>query len=162
MPKTPPYILVVDDNKITTKLTRRYLEANGFEAAEAYDGIECLESVKQRKPDAIVMDVMMPRLDGFETVKMLKDDPETADIPVAIVTALNDIATQVKAVESGADDFLTKPIEEKLIITKATVLTTMGRERRRVVRLLKIIDALRSGDTDLAATLMQHEGLLEQ
>lgn len=161
MPKTPPYILVVDDNKITTKLTRRYLEAHGFEASEAYDGIECLESVKTRKPDAIIMDVMMPRLDGFDTVKALKEDPETADIPVAIVTALNDTATQVKAVESGADDFLTKPIEEKLIITKAKVLTTIGRECRRSVRLLAIIDALRNGNTALAQELMISEGLIE-
>lgn len=160
MPKTP-FILVVDDNKITTKLTRRYLEANGFEVSEAYDGIECLEFVRQRKPDAIIMDVMMPRLDGFETVKVLKEDPETADIPVAIVTALNDTATQVKAVESGADDFLTKPIEEKMIITKAKVLTKMGRESKRVVRLLAIIDALRAGDTGLAQELMIREGIIE-
>ncbi|MFM8179779.1 MAG: response regulator transcription factor, partial [Candidatus Kapaibacterium sp.] len=64
-----PYVLVVDDNRITTKLLRRYLESSGFEAAEAYDGIECLEKVALRIPDAIVLDVMMPRLDGYETVK---------------------------------------------------------------------------------------------
>ena len=69
-----PYILVVDDNKITTKLLRRYLEANGFEAREAYDGIDCLEKVDERHPDAIVLDVMMPRMDGYETVKKLKEN----------------------------------------------------------------------------------------
>ncbi len=161
MSKTPPYILVVDDNKITTKLTRRYLEANGFEASEAYDGIECLERVKERRPDAIIMDVMMPRMDGFDTVRTLKADPETSDIPVAIVTALNDTATQVKAVESGADDFLTKPIEEKLMVTKASLLTTMGRERRRVRQLLAIIDALRTGQDAKADELMRSEGIIE-
>lgn len=161
MSKTPPYILVVDDNKITTKLTRRYLEANGFEASEAYDGIECLERVKERRPDAIIMDVMMPRMDGFDTVRTLKADPETSDIPVAIVTALNDTATQVKAVESGADDFLTKPIEEKLMVTKASLLTTMGRERRRVRQLLAIIDALRAGQDAKADELMRNEGIIE-
>ena len=57
-----PYLLVVDDNRITTKLLRRYLEANGYDAAEAYDGVECLERVAERMPDAIVLDVMMPRL----------------------------------------------------------------------------------------------------
>ncbi|MFM8437479.1 MAG: PleD family two-component system response regulator, partial [Candidatus Kapaibacterium sp.] len=73
-----PYVLVVDDNRITTKLLRRYLESNGFEAAEAYDGIECLEKVALRIPDAIVLDVMMPRLDGYETVKRLRENAATA------------------------------------------------------------------------------------
>jgi len=106
-------ILVVDDNKITTKLLRRYLEANGFEAREAYDGIDCLEKVEEQLPDAIVLDVMMPRMDGYETVKKLKEQDHTRHIPVVIVTALNDVPNQLKSVESGADDFLSKPIEEK-------------------------------------------------
>src|SRR5665648_80159 len=93
-----PYILVVDDNKITTKLLKRYLEANGYEAAEAYDGIECLEKVAVRHPDAIVLDVMMPRMDGYDTVAQLKADPATAHIPVVIVTALNDIPNQIKSI----------------------------------------------------------------
>ncbi len=121
-----PFILVVDDNKITTKLLRRYLEANGFDAAEAYDGIDCLEKVKQRMPDAIVLDVMMPRLDGYETVKSLKEQAHTNHIPVVIVTALNDIANQIKSIEAGADDFLSKPIEEKLLIAKVKLLSSLN------------------------------------
>jgi len=124
-----PYVLVVDDNRITTKLLRRYLEANGYEAAEAYDGMECLEKVAQRIPDAIVLDVMMPRLDGYETVKKLRENDATRMIPVVIVTALNDIANQLKAIEAGADDFLSKPIEEKLLIAKVKLLTTIAMER---------------------------------
>jgi len=96
-----PYVLVVDDNRITTKLLRRYLEANGYEAAEAYDGIECLEKTAQRAPDAIVLDVMMPRLDGYETVKKLREDGVLNKTPVVIVTALNDVANQLKAIESA-------------------------------------------------------------
>ncbi|HRK03475.1 MAG TPA: response regulator [Chlorobiota bacterium] len=153
-----PLVLVVDDNKITTKLMRRYLEANGFDSDEAGDGMECLERVAQRRPDAIILDVMMPRLDGFETVKMLKADAATAQIPVAIVTALNDSATQVKAVEAGADDFLTKPIEERLLITKAHVLTSLGIERRRIARLREIISALLSGDTSSVQDYLKDEG----
>lgn len=125
-----PYVLVVDDNRITTKLLRRYLEANGYEAAEAYDGMECLEKVAQRTPDAVVLDVMMPRLDGYETVKKLRENDATRMIPVVIVTALNDIANQLKAIEAGADDFLSKPIEEKLLIAKVKLLTTVATERR--------------------------------
>jgi len=160
MPTTPPYILVVEDNKITAKLMRRYLEANGFEAEEVYDGIEALEAAKRRKPDAILMDVMMPRLDGFGTVQALRNDPELADIPVAIITALNDVATQVRAVESGADDFLTKPIEEKLIITKARVLTSLTRERRRIALYRELIRAVLDGRAEQVRQTLDDEGLL--
>lgn len=121
-----PFILVVDDNRITTKLLRRYLEANNYEAAEAYDGIDCLEKVEQKLPDAIVLDVMMPRLDGYETVKKLKAQDHTKHIPVVIVTALNDIANQIKSIEAGADDFLSKPIEEKLLIAKVELLSKLN------------------------------------
>ncbi|MDX9789521.1 MAG: response regulator [Candidatus Kapaibacterium sp.] len=121
-----PFILVVDDNKITTKLLRRYLESNGYEAVEAYDGIDCLEKVEQRQPDAIVLDVMMPRMDGYETVKKLKENPKTNHIPVVIVTALNDVPNQLKSIDAGADDFLSKPIEEKLLIAKVKLLSNLN------------------------------------
>lgn len=136
-----PYVLVVDDNRITTKLLRRYLEANGFEASEAYDGIECLEKVAQRVPDTIVLDVMMPRMDGYETVKRLRENPTTSKIPVVIVTALNDVANQLKAIESGSDDFLSKPIEEKLLIAKVRLLTNLSIQRAKAEQLEKQLTA---------------------
>ncbi len=120
-----PYILVVDDNKITTKLLRRYLEANGFEATEAYDGVDCLEKLKERKPNAVVCDVMMPRMDGYETVRNIKANEDTKNIPVVIVTALNDVANQLKSIEAGSDDFLSKPIEEKLLVAKVKLLSNL-------------------------------------
>jgi DNA-binding response OmpR family regulator len=121
-----PFVLVVDDNRITTKLLRRYLEANGYEAKEAFDGIDCLEKVEERIPDTIVLDVMMPRLDGYETVTRLKKQESTKDIPVVIVTALNDVANQIKSIEAGADDFLSKPIEEKLLVAKVKLLSNFS------------------------------------
>lgn len=136
-----PFVLVVDDNRITTKLLRRYLESNGFEAAEAYDGIECLEKVAERSPDTIVLDVMMPRMDGYETVKRLRENPATSKIPVVIVTALNDVANQLKAIESGADDFLSKPIEEKLLIAKVKLLTNLNLQRTKAEQLERTIGA---------------------
>jgi CheY-like chemotaxis protein len=134
-----PYILVVDDNRITTKLLRRYLESNGFEAREAYDGIECLEQVEERLPDAIVLDVMMPRLDGYETVKRLKSQDHTKDVPVVIVTALNDVANQLKSIEAGADDFLSKPIEEKLLIAKVRLLSNLFVEMKNSRKLRVVL-----------------------
>jgi len=151
-----PLVLVVDDNKITTKLMRRYLEGNGFDVMDAGDGVECLARVAERKPDAIIMDVMMPRLDGIETVRRLKDDPATRDIPVAIVTALNDLNTQVKAVDAGADDFLTKPIEEKLVLTKATMLTSLSAARKTIAHLRAVVEAYAAGDAARATSLLNN------
>jgi CheY-like chemotaxis protein len=156
MNEVRPTILIVDDNRITTKLMRRYLEANGFDAREAYDGIECLESIRGSKPDFVIMDIMMPRMDGLSAVRALKSDPLTADVPVAILTALNDVETQTKAVEAGADDFLTKPIEEKLIVTKARMMSALARERKRVERLSQTITELRNGSSvDVDAVLRE-------
>jgi two-component system cell cycle response regulator len=139
------YILAVDDNKITTKLLRRYLESNGFEANEAYDGIDCLEKVEERLPDAIVLDVMMPRMDGYETVKRLKEQEHTKHIPVVIVTALNDVANQLKSIEAGADDFLSKPIEEKLLIAKVKFLSTFNIHQLNSKALANILKEVTSG-----------------
>lgn len=146
-----PFVLVVDDNKITTKLLRRYLEAKGFEALEAYDGIDCLEKVEIRQPDAIVLDVMMPRLDGYETTKKLKSQEHTKDIPVVIVTALNDVANQIKSIESGADDFLSKPIEEKLLIAKVKLLTSLNIERKKALAAADAFNKAKSGDASVTS-----------
>lgn len=145
-----PYILVVDDNKITTKLLKKYLQSHDYEATEAYDGIECLESVAERIPDTIVLDVMMPRLDGYDTVRRLKEDPATAHIPVVIVTALNDVANQLKSIEAGADDFLSKPIEERLLVAKVRLLSNLSLANTKANGLSKVIDELKSGTTDIA------------
>jgi len=115
------------------------LEANGFEASEAYDGIDCLEKLKERKPNAVVLDVMMPRMDGYETVKNIKDNPETKDIPVVIVTALNDVANQLKSIEAGSDDFLSKPIEEKLLVAKVNLLSTWNISQTKANKLEEIL-----------------------
>ncbi len=141
-----PLALVVDDNKITTKLLNRYLTPAGYIVKEAYDGIECLEKVQEEIPDAIVLDVMMPRLDGYETVKRLKADPRTARIPVVIVTALNDVSNQVKAIESGADDFLSKPIEDKLLIAKVKLLSSLSVEQKRVSLMTDLLNKALSGE----------------
>lgn len=151
-----PYVLVVDDNKITTKLMRKYLEASGFEAAEAYDGVECLEKVSQRIPDAIVLDVMMPRMDGYETVKNLRQSEATKSVPVVIVTALNDVPTQIKAIDTGADDFLSKPVEEKLLIAKAGVLSKLSIQAEKIKKVIGIIEAIKNNqisvhDVDLGS-----------
>lgn len=144
-----PYVLVVDDNKITTKLLKKYLESYGYEVDKAYDGIECLEQVEKRRPDAIILDVMMPRLDGYDTVRRLKSNSETATIPVVIVTALNDVSNQLTSIDAGADDFLSKPIEEKLLEAKVKLLTKISLESKRANAYAIIIDKLKNGELNI-------------
>jgi len=159
-----PFILVVDDNRITTKLLRRYLEASGYDAVEAYDGIDCLEKVEQKIPDAIVLDVMMPRLDGYETVKKLKEKEDTRNIPVVIVTALNDVANQIKSIEAGADDFLSKPIEEKLLISKVKLLSNLNMVQNKSNALIRTLEKIISGTLNASGMsvddLLKKEGFL--
>lgn len=159
-----PFILVVDDNRITTKLLRRYLEASGYDAVEAYDGIDCLEKVEQKIPDAIVLDVMMPRLDGYETVKKLREKVETDRIPVVIVTALNDVANQIKSIEAGADDFLSKPIEEKLLIAKVKLLSNLNLEQQKSSALIKTLDKVIDGSLNVSGMtvndILKNEGVI--
>lgn len=139
-----PRVLVVDDNKITTKLLGRFLESTGYEAFAAYDGVDCLEKVMEFQPDTIVLDVMMPRMDGYETARNLKSNPETKNISIVITTALNDVTNQLKSIESGADDFLSKPIEEKLLIAKVKILTELHLMKLK----LNSIDELMAKETE--------------
>ena len=143
-----PFIMVVDDNKITTKLLKRYLQANDYEAVEAYDGVDCLEKVNEKHPDAIVLDVMMPRMDGYETVKNLKENAATRHIPVVIVTALNDVANQLKSIEAGADDFLSKPIEEKLLIAKVRLLSNFNIANQKFEKIKQTLQELVDNNID--------------
>src|SRR6056297_2226883 len=143
-----PFIMVVDDNKITTKLLKRYLQANDYEAVEAYDGVDCLEKVNEKHPDAIVLDVMMPRMDGYETVKNLKENAATRHIPVVIVTALNDVANQLKSIEAGADDFLSKPIEEKLLIAKVRLLSSYNIANKKITTLKEALESIADKSAD--------------
>ncbi len=110
-----PYILVVDDNAIMTKLVCRYLEIHGFEAHSASDGVACIEQVEIRKPDLILSDVMMPRMDGITLTEQLRARDTTKDIPVIVVSALNDHDTQQRAIKAGAVDIIAKPVDEAVL-----------------------------------------------
>ena len=108
---TKPKILVVDDEPRNLRLMEAMLMPLGYEVIVAGDGEEALEKVREIPPDVILLDVMMPRMDGFEVARRLKEDEETTVVPIVMVTALRDVADRVKALEVGADDFLSKPVE---------------------------------------------------
>ena len=102
-------ILVVDDEPSIVRLVTATLESKGYEVIPAYDGEEALVKVKHHKPDLIILDIMMPHMDGREARKRLLDDPETAEIPVIHLSAVGDFEKQLNAVEGGITDYVTKP-----------------------------------------------------
>ncbi len=106
-----PKVLIVDDEPQNRLLLRLFCEKWSYEVMEAENGEEALEIARREKPDVVIMDVMMPRMDGFTATRTLKRDPQTAFIPVVIVTALDAREDRLKGIEAGADDFLTKPID---------------------------------------------------
>jgi two-component system cell cycle response regulator len=141
-----PLVLIVDDNVIALKLFRKYFEASEIDVIEATDGQLCLDMARKHLPDVILLDVMMPKLDGYQTIKILKTDERTIDIPVIILTALNDTSNQSRAVDCGADDFLSKPIEEKLVLGKVRLFAELGCLKKRNAKLkLLLKQAVDSG-----------------
>jgi DNA-binding response OmpR family regulator len=105
-----PKILVVDDEPMNVEIFEGYL-SNDYEVVKAYNGDEALLKVETTNPDLILLDVMMPGKNGFEVCKILKDNPKTMAIPIIFVTALKEKEDRIKAIEAGADDFLSKPID---------------------------------------------------
>jgi two-component system, OmpR family, alkaline phosphatase synthesis response regulator PhoP len=113
-----PMILVVDDDQQNLELVQAYLEDIECETVAAHDGIEALERVAKDKPDLILLDVMMPKMSGFEVCRRLKLDPATSNIPVIMVTALNEFGDIERGIDSGTDDFVSKPINKLELLTR--------------------------------------------
>jgi len=109
-------ILVVDDERHIVRLVQVNLERAGYEVATAYDGVEAIEAVQSELPDMIIMDVMMPRMDGFEALKELRANEQTKDIPVIMLTAKAQDADIFKGWSSGVDSYLTKPFNPRELL----------------------------------------------
>jgi len=126
-------VLVVDDMQPNVKLLEAKLTNEYYEVITAMSGAEAIEKAKSESPDIILLDVMMPGMDGFETCKILRKDHETAHIPVVMVTALSEKQDRIKGLEVGADDFLTKPVNDTALFARV----------KSLVRLKVMIDELR-------------------
>lgn len=118
-------ILVVDDVEANVRLLEAKLTAEYYEVLTAYDGATALNMAAQDQPDIILLDVMMPGLDGFQVCYRLKDDPATRHIPVVLVTALDGRQDRISGLEAGADDFLTKPLDDMVLLARVKSLTRL-------------------------------------
>ncbi len=118
-------VLVVDDLEPNVKLLEAKLRAEYFDVIGAYSGREAIDRAKQEQPDIILLDVMMPGMDGFEACRIIKSMPETAHIPIVMVTALDQQQDRVAGLKAGADDFLTKPVEDVALFARVRSLTRL-------------------------------------
>lgn len=133
-------ILIADDNEQNRELLDAYLADQDFEIMMAADGQETLAVVEANEPDLILLDIMMPRMSGYEVCEKLKADAETRKIPVLMVTALNEMGDIEKAVNSGCDDFLTKPVNQLELKTRVRSLLRvrhLSSERDRLLAYLE-------------------------
>lgn len=137
-------ILIVDDVPANTRLLEAKLSAEYYQVASARDGFEAVDRARDWQPDLILLDVMMPGMDGFECCRILKETDATLHIPVVMVTALGDSAERLRGLEAGADDFLTKPVEYDTLMARV----------RSLVRLKRLLDEWRArGETARALGL---------
>ncbi len=131
-----PVVLVVDDNQQNLELLQAYLEDTEYQTVPAHDGPEALEIVAKDRPDLILLDIMMPRMSGFEVCRRIKDDPGTSDIPVIMVTALNEFGDIERGIDSGADDFVSKPVNRLELLTRVRTMLKLKHLNDKLERTL--------------------------
>jgi two-component system, cell cycle response regulator len=139
-------VLVVDDVAANVKLLEAKLSSEYFDVLSADDGHTALQIAEAELPDVVLLDVMMPRMDGFEVCRHLKANPRTADVPVVMVTALSDVANRLRGLEAGADDFLTKPVNDIALFARVRSLVRL----KRMMEELRVREGIcgRFGDRD--------------
>lgn len=128
-------ILIADDNDANRELLEAYLVDVECEVEHAIDGADCMAKVGSFKPDLILLDVMMPKLSGFEVCKQIKDDPATQQVIVLMVTALNELGDIERAVEAGTDDFLSKPVNKLQLLKRIENMLKLKDTRDELERL---------------------------
>src|SRR6476659_1553843 len=144
----PPRILVVDDNETNRDILVTRLEAHGYQTLQAADGEEALRGVAQHHPDVVLLDVMMPNLDGLEACRRLKSDRAVAFTPVILVTAKAATQDIVAGLDAGADEYLTKPVDQAALVARV----------RSALRIKALHDQVQAQAADLEnwnATLQQ-------
>src|SRR6266498_3643985 len=122
-------VLIVDDDPTARETLVAMLEGENYNLQLAKDGIQALRMLEQLQPDLILLDIMMPGMDGFEVCRRIRSTPQLAEVPIIILTALDDRGALLKGIESGADDFLTKPVDRRELAARVRTITRLNRYR---------------------------------
>jgi two-component system alkaline phosphatase synthesis response regulator PhoP len=142
---SPARVLIVDDNPQGVELLEAYLEPLGAEVKSAGDGEVALKLVKDWRPDLVLLDIMMPKMSGFEVCKRLRANPATKDVAVLMVTALDQPSDIERAVEAGTDDFLTKPVNKTELVLRVKSLLKGQQYKNELDRVLAYMESVQKG-----------------
>jgi len=135
-------VLIVDDNPQNIELLQAFLESLPVKIVTAVDGQDALEKVAQHSPDLILLDIMMPRMSGFQVCRRLKGDPKTRDIQILMVTALNELGDIEQASECGTDDFVSKPVNKLELLTRVKSLLRVRHMKSELERALTYLNEI--------------------
>lgn len=138
----PARILIADDNQQVVELLEANLDELGAEIQSAADGEATLKLVQEWKPDLLLLDIMMPRMSGFEVCKQLRSNPATKNLAIIMVTALDQPVDVERAVEAGTDDFLTKPINKNELLRRVRALLQSKSSKSELERVLSYVGAV--------------------
>ena len=125
-------VLIVDDDPTAREALVAILEGEGYDLQQAKDGVRAMQMLKQLQPDLILLDVMMPAMDGFEVCRRIRATPPLAEVPIILLTALDDRDSLLRGIESGADDFLSKPPDRRELVARVRTITRLNRYRTLV------------------------------
>jgi DNA-binding response OmpR family regulator len=140
-----PRILIADDSQLNAELLDAHLDGTGFETKLVYNGEEAVAVAREWKPDLVLLDVMMPKLSGFEVCRRLRADPGTRGVSVLMVTALDQATDVETAVDAGTDDFITKPINKTELLLRVRAMLDSRREATDADRALAYIGRVQQG-----------------
>ncbi len=146
------HILIVDDENIVRKMVQKILQKKGFTIHEAHNGSQAIEQAMRYKLDLIILDIMMPVMDGFQSLKILRNISKTKDVPVIILTAHANVRTFTRAVRLGATDFLAKPFSQHDLLRKIQFILADVEEKRKDMEELLAAQAAREGDPEWQRT----------
>lgn len=141
-PRAKKRVLIADDNQPNVELLEAYLSETACQTAVATDGRQTLEKVAEFRPDLILLDIMMPKLSGFEVCRKVKQDPATKGIMILMVTALNELGDIERAVDAGCDDFLSKPINKLELLKRVENMLRLREVTDELERLRRYIDGV--------------------
>ena len=141
-------ILIVDDNAQNVELLQAFLESLPVRIVTAFDGVDALEKVQQHNPDLILLDIMMPRMSGFQVCRKLKGEQKTRDIQILMVTALNELGDIEQASECGTDDFVSKPVNKLELLTRVKSLLRVRHMKSELERALTYLNEIEHDDEE--------------